>query len=383
MKIHNKTILIGGSIVLVTLLLIGGISLFFNKSDKPAQQPVVQETEQETTQNKGTSNTANHKGQPEPLIAFANALCDEDYQAILDMLYLPNDALVTATNIQDFLEQSNIADFLGSDYVGIQNVKTNKTAIAGELISKDKKTICPVIFQANMDGNMVLGMSSAYEERTLVAPGNAQVRIGGVTLDTTKAKDYNPQHHPYQEGVVAYQVICPVTDFDAYVSTQWADYNITVPYEEDKNKPYLIFDKDINESVLQGACDSSKDLMNNIIKTLVDNGSIDEYLADNADKTFKEDLTEWCNKVIKTGQIQATPDLQLSSVTITDEPDKISYIPENQTIHVFTSYTSVWGDNKQHTGKAEFIIKQTNDGPKLVWTNMKDDKFINNNLSNQ
>lgn len=383
MKINKQTLAIGAGVVIVALILMIGVTMLFSPKtpDAPKQEPNSSETSN-VVHNKGTSNTANNKGQPTVLVEFANALCDENYQDILNMLYLPDNSIVSPVHIQEFLENSNIADFLGSDYIAIDNAKETKTSVIGDILLKDNETSCTVIFQINAEGNMVLGMSSAYEERTLIAPGNAEVRVGGITLDTTEAEPYNPKHHPYEEGIVAYKVICPVTDFDAYISTKWADYNLTVTHNEDVNKPYNLVQPKLNESVTEGACAASKDLMNQIITAVVNNQPITDYLADTAPSNLEDQLKEWVQTTIVKGPIKGTPDLQLESVTIYDTEDQTSYVPENNTIHIFTKYTSVWEQNQKHTGQAEFIIKQTNDGYKLVWTNMKDDTFINNALSN-
>lgn len=370
---------------ILVLTLCTSILTACGKKHKPVKSETETPVTEEHTTNKGTTNTANNKKESTEVTAFANALCDEDYEAILDMLYLPENSIVSPTNIKEFLQSSNLTDFLGSDYIKVTKTKynRNKTAVAATIALKDNQTPCTVMFKMNADKNMVLGMSKAYEERTVIMPGDAIIRASGPELNTEYAEPYEPTNVPHglETGLVKMKIICPVTDFDVYVMTKLHDYNLHIQYNNDLKQPYNFISYELPTSISDTACEQAKTLINNMIANTVDEKPIDEFFSNSASPELKKHMIEWIQKYIIKGTLVATPDLRLQSVSLRETEDTKSYIADNKTLHLYVTYTSVWSKTFTHTGETQFLLELEDGTYHIKWTDLYQDTFINNNLS--
>lgn len=327
--------------IFVTMLLymLLTTTLFAGCGKKSEPQPSgdtisdVGNTEQTNT---GTKNTANNKKQPEIAVKFANALCDEDYQTILDMLYLPENNIVSATDIQAFLQRSNLSGFLGSDYIEVTDANEDETSTLCYINSKNDK--CEIDFVKNENGDLALQMSQAYIEKDLLAPGNASVRINGISLDSLES-DYATQYEKGDKGLVMYHLICPVTDFTAHVSSTIVDYDIDVPYNTNAEF-YSVLSINLDEETLQNTCNGTKQTLNNMIKDIqagkTNTNELTQYFDQDIDQNTMNSIINWA------ANLNVSEDFQFETILPSDKENEECYLVTNNSIRLFTRIKTTW-----------------------------------------
>lgn len=321
--------------MLLTLTLFAGCGKK-EPDPKPSGDTISDVGNTEEKPNTNTKNTANNKKKPEIAIKFANALCDEDYQTILDMLYLPENSIVAATDIETFLKRSNLASFIGSDCIEVTKANETETAILTEI--KSNNDTCEVNFELNEDRNFALQMANAYIEKDVLAPGNAAIRINGISLDNL-TENYATQYEKADKGLLVYHLYCPVTDFTANVSTSIDDYEITVPYDANA-KLYDILNYNLNEETLTNACNGLKQAMNGFLTDLhagkTNTNELNQYFVTDIDPTFITNLVNWY------GTKAMPTDCQIEIMQPSDKENEPCYIITDDSIRLFTRYKTTW-----------------------------------------
>ena len=216
-------------LTILTMLCIGGLCLLTGCGGK-----------QTTTTSKSDSAEKESKDENTSLPAdFAQALTDEDYEAILEMLYLPENSIVSAENIQAFLQRSNLQDFLGTDEITAEVTDETDTQIIGNLsIGEGKNGNCTVIFNRNKENEYVLDMEAAYQEREIKAPGEASIRINGIKLNEDWASydialRFLSSSIANTDHIIAYDIESNHDDISNYLSMHSACNS------QKGNKPFL------------------------------------------------------------------------------------------------------------------------------------------------
>lgn len=303
------------------------------KDDKPSDN-IVTDTEDNTFTN--TKNTAKNKKCPEVTVKFANALCDEDYQTILDMLYLPENNVVTAADIETFLKRSNLADFIGTDYIEITDINEDESGIICYINSKKDKL--EIDFYKNDNGDLALQMSTAYIEKDVLAPGGTSIRVNGVSLDNLE-KDYATQYEKGDNGIVAYHLLCPVTDMTAHLSSAITDYDVDIPYNPDAEY-YSVISINLDEQTLSTACQGTADTLNALIADIqagkTNTNDLLNYFAEDIDLNTRNNLVNWFNG------LNPPENFKFETILPSDKENEECYLVTDNSIRLFTRIKTTW-----------------------------------------
>lgn len=361
------------SLLLVTALMI--VLLTACGGSKTAEPSAESSTETEESANTNTSNTAKNKKAPDVAVQFANALCDEDYEVILNLLYLPENSVVSADEIQEFLQRSSLANFLGGDYVEISDYKEYDTSIVTTMTTGSDT--CEVDFVLDANGNFALQMQAGWAERQIIAPSGATIKINGVTLDEASWSETYTKNDDNQE-LVLYTLICPVTDFSAHVTTDIESYDIDIIYNTD-TKPYSVVNYNISESILTDICEDIKTNLNDIFNT-IDSGNtnvtaLQPYFASTMSNDIILEMIEWYQNM--------ETSVDVTIVEPDDREDYQSYICSNNDIQMFVKFESSWAESKTHHGYATFMITNENGSYQIKETKLYEDSFFTNHFDMQ
>ena len=348
-------------LTILTMLCIGGLCLLAGCGGKQTTTTSKSDSAEKESKDENTSLPAN----------FAQALTDEDYEEILEMLHLPENSIVSAENIQAFLERSNLQDFLGTDEITAEVTDETDTQIIGNLsIGEGENENCTVIFNRNKENEYVLDMEAAYQEREIKAPGEASIRINGIELNEDWASSAGNEH-----GTVTYTVFCPVDNFEADVSTAIGDYTVEVEWNEETDKPYDIICHEPDEEVLNNICETLKTNLNNMIADMASGEKdLEKYLSEDAKSGLEDELLSWYSK-LDVAEAPVITILEPAADTDPLDEDNRHSIWTNNTIHICTQLENTWnnnGENKNSHIHVQFDLELNQGTYKIIDTDLVD-----------
>lgn len=280
-----------------------------------------------------TSNQANNKKKPKPLVEFANALCDENYDAILQMSYLPENSIITKTDIETFLKESNLQNFLGAEAILVDKYQDKKGILTG-IIQNNQGDIANVQFLQNGD-TYQLTLPNLYVEMNILAPKNTTISIQGKTVNQKLATEYEDSY--YDLTFDSYQLICPTNEFQITVESNITTYEIPVCYNEEQTTPYYLFNTELNKKLLDKTADETKNVFNQFLSALCNKQDITPYFTEDISAEYIQEIHAWYDYWKTT-----TNNPQLTVVEPTTSDDYISAILDNNTIQIYCKVENTW-----------------------------------------
>lgn len=279
-----------------------------------------------------TSNQANNLKQPKPLVEFANALCDEDYTKILQMLYLPNNSIITQEDIEIFLKNGNLQNFLSADAIQIDKYKNTPVFLSG-IIQGNGETIEVTFSKKGED--WVLNMPACYEERNLLTPTGTTISVHDKEIDKSYAKPYDD--NKYRMTFDQYTLLCPNHDFTITVKSDISDYDMTLTYQENQNMKYYLLNTKLDEKLLAKTAESAKTVCNEFLTALYQGQDISPYFTSTLSTEQVETIYRWKNR----WQSSEKPELTIAEPYQTER--NVSCILNHNSIQIQTKIETKWG----------------------------------------
>ena len=312
-----------------------------------------------------TSNQANNLKQPKPLVEFANALCDEDYEKILQMLYLPNNSILTPEDIEIFLKNGNLQNFLGTDAIQIGKYKSTPVFLSG-IIQGNGETI-DVTFSKRGE-NWILNMPACYEERNILAPTGTTISIHDKEIDQTYAKPYDD--NKYRLTFDQYTLLCPNHDFTVTVKSDISDYDMSLTYDENQNVKYYLLNTKLDEKLLAKTAESAKNICNEFLTALYQGQDISPYFTSDLSTEQVDAIYQWKNTWLS----KEKPEITIAEPYQTEQ--NISCILNNNSIQIQTKIETKWGqeNTEEHTTRTYiyFVLTLDHGKYKIQESNLTD-----------
>ncbi len=177
---------------------------------------VLEASESPDPENAGTEGSR-EKANYRILEDFADALSAGDYAAMKEIVYLPENSILTEDDLEYSLLRSDYVDLMESAEIRIEDF--DGSAGSSHAVLRAGQDEVSVSAALKDDNKWYIELPEIYsEDVTILAPAKAQVTLNGVELDTGAARK-----HSAAQGRVVYTVTIPKRPITAVVNTIFGD----------------------------------------------------------------------------------------------------------------------------------------------------------------